>query len=118
MLLPQVDPADVEQELATLAAPWLLCDWSTRDQIPQGSLPRQQAEVLRQTLLQLSARVHVEKGDIRIIGRLPVGFGVQPPEMSWGLLIAGGRDFLERAWWLVTFPGLLITVTVMAINML
>jgi len=77
LLLPQVDPADVEQELTTLAAPWLLCDWSTRDQIPHGSLPRQQAEVLRQTLLQLSARVHVEKGDIKIVGRLPVGFGTK-----------------------------------------
>ncbi len=75
LLLPQIDPADVEQELATLTAPWLLCDWSIKDQVSQDTLPRQQAEVLRRTLLQLSARVHVEKGDLRIVGRLPVGFG-------------------------------------------
>ncbi len=47
-----------------------------------------------------------------------LGFGVQPPDISWGLLIAGGREYLNKAWWLVTFPGLLITFTVIAINLL
>lgn len=46
-----------------------------------------------------------------------LGFGVQPPETSWGLDVASGRDYLFIAWWLVTFPGLAIVVTVLSINL-
>ncbi|WP_248446542.1 ABC transporter permease [Sinorhizobium meliloti] len=46
-----------------------------------------------------------------------LGFGVQPPATSWGLDVASGRDYLFMAWWLVTFPGLAIVVTVLSINL-
>jgi peptide/nickel transport system permease protein len=46
-----------------------------------------------------------------------LGFGVQPPATSWGLDVASGRDYLFIAWWLVTFPGLAIVVTVLSINL-
>lgn len=46
-----------------------------------------------------------------------LGFGVQPPSTSWGLDVASGRDYLFIAWWLVTFPGLAIAVTVLSINL-
>lgn len=46
-----------------------------------------------------------------------LGFGVQPPATSWGLDVAGGRDYLFIAWWLVTFPGLAIVATVLSINL-
>jgi peptide/nickel transport system permease protein len=46
-----------------------------------------------------------------------LGFGVQPPQTSWGLDVAAGRDYLFLAWWLVTFPGLAIVVTVLSINL-
>jgi peptide/nickel transport system permease protein len=46
-----------------------------------------------------------------------LGLGVQPPETSWGLDVAGGRDYIFIAWWLVTFPGLSIVVTVLSINL-
>lgn len=46
-----------------------------------------------------------------------LGFGVQPPGTSWGLDVASGRDYLFIAWWLVTFPGLAIVVTVLSINL-
>ncbi|WP_240512214.1 ABC transporter permease [Pseudoruegeria sp. SK021] len=46
-----------------------------------------------------------------------LGFGVQPPDTSWGLDVASGRDYLFIAWWLVTFPGLAIVVTVLSINL-
>jgi peptide/nickel transport system permease protein len=47
-----------------------------------------------------------------------LGLGVQPPATSWGLDVAGGKDYMFRAWWLVTFPGLAIALTVLGINLL
>ncbi len=46
-----------------------------------------------------------------------LGFGVQPPATSWGLDVAAARDYLFIAWWLVTFPGLAIVLTVLSINL-
>ncbi len=46
-----------------------------------------------------------------------LGLGVQPPATSWGLDVAGGRDYIFVAWWLVTFPGLAIVLTVLSINL-
>lgn len=46
-----------------------------------------------------------------------LGLGVQPPATSWGLDVAAGRDYIFVAWWLVTFPGLAIAVTVLSINL-
>ncbi|MFE3837290.1 ABC transporter permease [Pseudogemmobacter sonorensis] len=46
-----------------------------------------------------------------------LGFGVQPPQASWGLDVASGRDYLFIAWWLVTFPGLAIVAMVLSINL-
>ena len=45
-----------------------------------------------------------------------LGFGAPPPAPEWGSLVAGGRDFIATAWWLVTFPGLVIAVVVLAAN--
>lgn len=39
-----------------------------------------------------------------------LGLGVQPPAVTWGRMLADGRDYLATAWWLATFPGLFITV--------
>ncbi len=47
-----------------------------------------------------------------------LGLGVQPPMPSWGGMVADGRDFLSTQWWVSTFPGLGIFVTVMLINLL
>lgn len=46
-----------------------------------------------------------------------LGLGIQPPATSWGLDVATGRDYIFRAWWLVTMPGIAISVTVLAINL-
>jgi peptide/nickel transport system permease protein len=46
-----------------------------------------------------------------------LGLGVQPPQMSWGLEIAEGQDYVYSAWWLVTFPGIAIAITVLGVNM-
>lgn len=46
-----------------------------------------------------------------------LGLGVQPPATSWGLDVANGRDYIFVAWWLITFPGLSIAMTVLAVNL-
>lgn len=46
-----------------------------------------------------------------------LGLGIQPPASSWGLILAQGRDYMGKAWWLVTFPGIAIALTVLFINM-
>jgi peptide/nickel transport system permease protein len=46
-----------------------------------------------------------------------LGLGVQPPTASWGTMINDGRHVLTTAWWLATFPGLAILVTVLSFNL-
>jgi len=46
-----------------------------------------------------------------------LGLGVQPPVPSWGSMLADGRNYLATAWWLATFPGLAIMLTVLGANL-
>ena len=47
-----------------------------------------------------------------------LGLGAQPPTPEWGSMLAGALEFIERAPWVVTFPGLAILVTVLAFNLM
>jgi peptide/nickel transport system permease protein len=47
-----------------------------------------------------------------------LGLGVQPPQPSWGAMLAEGRDYLSNAWWLATVPGLAISLVVLGANLL
>ena len=47
-----------------------------------------------------------------------LGVGVQPPDTTWGLLIADGRPLLTVAWWLTILPGVLLGLTVLCLNLL
>ena len=47
-----------------------------------------------------------------------LGLGAQPPAPEWGTMLADAREFVLRAWWVVTFPGLVILITVLAFNLL
>jgi ABC-type dipeptide/oligopeptide/nickel transport system permease subunit len=47
-----------------------------------------------------------------------LGLGVQPPTPEWGLMVSEGRAYLNSMWWLSTFPGLAIALTVLAMNLL
>jgi len=47
-----------------------------------------------------------------------LGMGAQPPTPEWGTMLAEAREFISRAWWVVTLPGLAILVTVLAINLM
>lgn len=46
-----------------------------------------------------------------------LGFGIQPPKSSWGLMIGEGRAYIASAWWLVTFPGIMIGTTLLSLNL-
>lgn len=47
-----------------------------------------------------------------------LGLGAQPPTPEWGTLLAEAREFVLSAWWVVTFPGLAILITVLAFNLM
>jgi len=47
-----------------------------------------------------------------------LGLGAQPPASEWGTMLVDAREFVLRAWWVVTFPGLMILITVLAFNLL
>lgn len=46
-----------------------------------------------------------------------LGFGVQPPTPSWGEMLASGKGYIERAWWLTVYPGLAIFLAITAFNL-
>lgn len=47
-----------------------------------------------------------------------LGIGIQPPEITWGLMVAQGRSYLSQAWWLAFWPGVAIILTTMSLNLL
>jgi peptide/nickel transport system permease protein len=47
-----------------------------------------------------------------------LGLGIKPPTPEWGNMLAEGREFLQRAWWVAFFPGAAIMLTVLSINLL
>ncbi len=75
-------------------------------------LPNCMAPLIVQTTLNFSGAIL----DAAALGFL--GLGAQPPTPEWGTMLAEAREFVLRAWWVVTLPGLAILVTVMALNLL
>ncbi len=47
-----------------------------------------------------------------------IGLGAQPPMPEWGAMLSQGRDFLRDQWWITTFPGIFIAVTVLGFNLI
>ncbi|WP_420341936.1 ABC transporter permease subunit [Paenirhodobacter sp.] len=75
-------------------------------------LPNCLAPLIVQATLSFSSAVL----DAAALGFL--GMGAQPPASEWGTMLAEAREFILRAWWVVTFPGLAILVSVLAINLM
>jgi dipeptide transport system permease protein len=75
-------------------------------------LPNCLASLIVQATLAFSAAIL----DAAALGFL--GMGAQPPTPEWGTMLAEAREFIQRAWWVVTFPGLAILITVVAINLM
>lgn len=46
-----------------------------------------------------------------------LGIGIQPPEITWGLMVSQGKQYLSTAWWLAFWPGLAIILTTMSLNL-
>ena len=46
-----------------------------------------------------------------------LGLGAQPPTPEWGTMLAGALQYYQRAWWVLTFPGIAILVPVLAFNL-
>lgn len=75
-------------------------------------LPNCMAPLIVQAALSFSTAIL----DAAALGFL--GMGAQPPTPEWGTMLAEAREFILRAWWVVTFPGLAILATVLAINLM
>ena len=80
-------------------------------------LPR---HILRNCLTPVLVQATVDVGSVVLAaGSLAfIGLGAQPPAPDWGLMVAEGRGQIFTAWWISTFPGLAIFVTVLAFNLL
>ena len=46
-----------------------------------------------------------------------IGLGIQPPAPEWGSMLSGGRQYLRYAWWVTTFPGVAIMITILSLNL-
>lgn len=75
-------------------------------------LPNCLAPLIVQATLSFSSAVL----DSAALGFL--GMGAQPPAPEWGTMLANAQEFILRAWWVVTFPGLAILISVLAINLM
>jgi len=75
-------------------------------------LPNCMAPLIVQAALSFSTAIL----DAAALGFL--GMGAQPPTPEWGTMLAEAREFILRAWWVVTLPGLAILLTVLAINLM
>ena len=75
-------------------------------------LPNCMAPLIVQTTWGLSTAIL----DLAALGFL--GMGAQPPTPEWGTMLANAMQFIQSAWWVVTFPGLGILITVLAFNLM
>ena len=55
---------------------------------------------------------------LSVAGLSFIGLGIQPPAPEWGSMLSGGRQYLRYAWWVTTFPGLAIMITILSLNLL
>jgi dipeptide transport system permease protein len=74
-------------------------------------LPNCMAPLIVQATLGISTAIL----DAAALGYL--GLGAQPPLPEWGTMLADAREFVQRAWWVVTLPGLMILIAVLAFNL-
>jgi dipeptide transport system permease protein len=74
-------------------------------------LPNCMAPLIVQATLGISTAIL----DAAALGFL--GLGAQPPTAEWGTMLADAREFVLRAWWVVTLPGLMILIAVLAFNL-
>jgi peptide/nickel transport system permease protein len=76
----------------------------------QHILPNILPHILVLVTLQLPVIIFAEAGLSFL------GVGIAPPEPSWGVMLGEGKDYLSSAWWLTTFPGVAMMITVISLN--
>ncbi len=75
-------------------------------------IPNALAPVIVQVTLSIA-------GSILAIASLSfIGLGIQPPTPEWGSMLSGGRQYIRSAWWVCTFPGVAIMLSILSLNML
>lgn len=76
--------------------------------------------ILRNCLTPLIVQISLDIGYavLTLAGLSFIGLGAQPPTPEWGSMVSVGRDYFLDQWWMVTFPGMAIFVSVMAFNLL
>jgi len=75
-------------------------------------LPNLASPLMTQSMLEL-ARVILVEASLSYLG-----LGIQPPNSSWGLMVAENQTYLRDGWWTVFFPGIILVLTVMALNLI
>jgi len=75
-------------------------------------LPNLVSSLITLSVLELAAAILSESAFAFL------GFGVQPPRSSWGLMIQQGRNYITDGWWIVTFAGMAISIVVLGVNLL
>lgn len=75
-------------------------------------LPNAMAPIIVQATLGVASAI------LSAAGLSFLGLGIQPPTPEWGSMLSAGRQYIRDAWWIVTFPGLTIMVTIFALNLL
>ncbi len=75
-------------------------------------IPNSLAPVIVQGTLGVASAI------LSIAGLSFIGLGIQPPDPEWGSMLSGGRQYLRYAWWVTTFPGVAIMITILSLNLL
>lgn len=77
-------------------------------------------EILPNAIAPITVKATIDFGFVVLVGASLgfLGLGAQPPTPEWGLMITRGRAEITTAWWMATFPGLAISFTVLAFNLL
>ena len=75
-------------------------------------LPNLVSSLITLSVLELAAAILSESAFAFL------GFGVQPPRSSWGLMIQQGRNYITDGWWIVTFAGMAIAIVVLGVNLM
>jgi ABC-type dipeptide/oligopeptide/nickel transport system permease subunit len=75
-------------------------------------LPNCVAPIIVQSTLSYAGAI------ISAAGLSYLGLGAQPPTPEWGFMVSSGKDYIQTAWWVITFPGIAILLAVLGFNLL
>jgi len=80
--------------------------------ITKHILPNAMAPIIVQATLGVAGAI------LSAAGLSFIGLGIQPPTPEWGAMLSSGREYLRDNWYVATFPGLAIMITIFALNLL